>query len=496
MNRSSGVLLPIFSLPSNYGIGDMGANAYKFVDLLSKSYQKYWQVLPLNPLEESNSPYYSISSYAGNPLFISPDDLYEQGLISKSDISEIIVKDFHINYIEVKEYKSSLLKIAFENFNKDRKNIKDLERFIFRDEYNIYEYAVFKSIKEKTSGLPFTDWDDDLKLHKNEAVLKFENENRELINYYVFEQYLFFEMWNKLKSYAENKGIKIIGDAPIYSSPDSADVWAYYQNFNLDENRIPIQVAGCPPDAYSPDGQLWGNPVYDFENLRKTNYEYMISKFSHLAKLYDCIRIDHFRGYESYYSIDISKEDARSGTWNKSFGEEFFNILKSKFKSTEFIAEDLGFITTEVIDLLHKVDFPGMKVFQFAINHKSGNSEDYLPHNYPKNSVAYLGTHDNDTFCGWFDKLDEIDEKFTKDYLRSNPYVDINIAALKVLYNSNSNLVISNPQDILGIGSIGRINTPGTVGNKNWSYIFNEEDLFSDKLCEELSKLTIGTKRK
>lgn len=495
MERSSGILLPIFSLPSKYGIGDLGENAYKFVDILSKARQKYWQVLPINPIEESNSPYYSTSSFAGNPLFISPYELYKKGYLKSDDLCEIETASSHIDYKKVKDFKKGLLLKAYDEFSKNKKNLNLLKSFFTKDLKPLYDYALFQSIKDVYNGAPFTTWDIELKNHNDDALSKFEKANIDKINFHLFLQYLFFTSWQDLKNYANKKGIKIIGDAPIYSALDSADVWANSKNFHLDENMNPIEIAGCPPDGFNSEGQLWGNPVYDIDYMKNNKFDYMLSKMKHLSNLYDCIRIDHFRGYESFFAIKNGEENAKNGKWIKSFGREFFDILNAKLPHTQFIAEDLGFITDEVIDLLKYTGFPGMKVAQFAFDHNAWGNDIYLPHHFEKNTVAYLGTHDNDTFLGWFSNLDEIDKKFASDYFRLNTNVKPNISALKVLYHSNANLVIATPQDLLGFDGKARINTPGTVGDENWSYIFNEEDLFSEMVIEELTKLTIGTRR-
>lgn len=494
MKRSSGVLMPIFSIPSKYGIGDLGYEAYQFVDLLSKCKQSYWQVLPINPIEKSNSPYYSVSSFAGNPLFISNEKLYQSGYIKKESINtEIEINSSHIDYIKIKQFKKKILQEAYANFIKEHRNKTELNEFAHFNK-NIYEYAIFESIKKIELGKPFWEWKEELKLHEQDAIKVFEKEYTEDINFFLFIQYIFFEQWKKLKSYANAKGIKIIGDAPIYSANDSCDVWSNYNNFCLDDNRNATLVAGCPPDYFNEEGQLWGNPLYNYDYLIINKYEYLINKFKHLSTLYDCIRIDHFRGYESYYSIKSDAKNAKNGVWKKGPGFDLFDTIKCIMQNTEFIAEDLGFITNEVIQLLEKINFPGMKVMQFAFC-TSDNNETYLPHNYQKNVVAYVGTHDNNTFMGFFDSLSEDEKKITSDYLKLNEYEKYNITALKVLYNSNANLVIALPQDIIGIGEEGRINTPGTVSDKNWSYIFDKEVLYSGMFEYELYKLTVGTRR-
>lgn len=503
--------MPIFSLPSDTGIGNFGKAAIKFIDLLKETKQSYWQLLPLNPIDVSNSPYFSVSHFAGNPLFIDLESLVENGLLDNHDLQNFDTEEnknyIHYEIVKVKIY--DVLNKAYKNFIKSDFNLLKLHIFKYQFDKYIKDYVVFESMKTVFKKA-FVDWDDEYKYHNVDTINKFVSKNINLINYNYFLQYLFFKQWLRLKKYANSKGIQIIGDMPIYSSNDSSDVWANAKNYALDENLEPKEVAGCPPDAFNSNGQLWGNPLYNYDYMKQNNYDYMMNKFSLLFKIYDVIRLDHFRGFESYYVIKSGDIDARNGSWRKGPGIELFKVLNKKIRNINIIAEDLGFITDDVKKLLNDTGYPGMKVMQFAFSHWDDQNNPYRPHNYPVNSVAYLGTHDNDTFMGWYNSICPEDRNIVDNYLHLNDdlivdgkYLDIehlgsatkSIKALHVLYNSKSNLVITNIQDLLGIGSEGRINTPSTLSNDNWSYRFTNEQLFNKKIKEYLLLLTKESNR-
>ena len=500
MKRSSGVLMPIFSLPSNTGIGNFGENAYKFIDLLKDARQGYWQLLPLNPIDSSNSPYFSVSQFAGSPLFIDLESLVEEGLIDSSDIDGFDSDDNTniVNYDFIKSKIFVVLRKAYDSFVKSNYNRIIFNSFKMRYNTYIKDYVVFESMKS-IFNKPFVEWDNQYKYYSKDVIDSFINENQDLVDYNYFLQYLFFKQWIRLKKYANSKGIKIIGDMPIYSSNDSSDVWANSNNYLLDENLNPTEVAGCPPDAFNSGGQLWGNPLYNYDYMRENNYDYILKKFSLLFKIYDVVRLDHFRGFESYYAIKAGDIDARNGSWRKGPGMDLFNTLHKKIKSSNVIAEDLGFITDEVRKLLYDTGYPGMRVMQFAFSHYDDQNNPYRPHNYPENCVAYLGTHDNDTFVGWYNSICPEDKSIVANYLgisRSEVYEpEVVSKAFRALYNSKANLVISNIQDILGIGSEGRINTPSTLSDKNWSYRFTAEQLFNEQVIKALKELTIVSGR-
>ena len=519
MKRSSGVLMPMFSLPSNTGIGNFGKYAYKFIDLLKEAKQNYWQLLPLNPIDSSNSPYFSISHFAGCTLFIDLESLVDEGFLDQCDILGFDFADNKnkVNYAFVKQRYEVALKKAYNRFSKSNYNKVLLNAFKLKYGAYIKDYVIFTSMKT-IFDKAFVEWDNEYKFYNNDAIDRFKIEHKELVEYNYFLQYLFFNQWLKLKKYANSSGIKIIGDMPIYSSTDSSDVWANAINFLLDEELLPIEIAGCPPDAFNDNGQVWGNPLYNYDYMKQHNYDYMMKKFNLLFKLYDVIRVDHFRGFESYYAIKAGSTDAKNGCWEKGPGIDLFNTLHKKINNANIIAEDLGFITDEVKKLLYDTGYPGMKVMQFAFSHFDDQNNQYRPHNYPDNCVAYLGTHDNDTFVGWYNNLCVEDKNIFERYIHEkvdsisknvmadsfSEYVgakdrsaisDITYATLQVLYNSKANLVITNIQDVLGLGTEARINTPSTLSENNWSFRFTEEQLFSDKVVELLTKLTIDSKR-
>ena len=498
-NKEIGILLPIFSLPNEYSIGTIGKSAYKFIDFLKKNKYTYWQILPLSVIEYSNSPYSSISSFATNYYFIDEELLYEDGLIDKNCLRKYKINDNNkIDYNYVRKVKNEIIDIAINNIN----DSNDLQKFIKENEYYIYDYAIFCAIKKNYNNQSFNNWPNELKNREEKAIEKFKTEHKNLIDYYIKQQYIFYKQWTKLKKYANKNNVRIIGDIPIYIDYDSVDVWAHPKEFLLDENLLPKYVGGCPPDYYAKEGQLWGNPLYDYEYMKKNNYDYFIHKFSHLAKLYDVIRIDHFRGFEAFYAIPRDAQNAVNGTWMKANGKELFELLNEKVfnkkksfvpfvKNDELniIAEDLGFLTEDVYKLLSETGFPGMRVFQFAFSDDGFNNM-YFPHNYKENVISYIGTHDNDTFYGWFNNLDDWMKKKVVCYIKYNYYelknnqkeltnpeiIDLNNIAnlnddlIKIMIDSKSRLSIFTIQDLLKIGSEGRINEPSTVKDENWSY--------------------------
>lgn len=486
--------MPIFSLPSKYGIGTLGKEAYKFVDFLVDTKQSYWQMLPIMETSFGNSPYSATSSFAGNPFFIDFEMLKNDGLLKESDYSYLDNDENprRVDYKKQFDNKDKVLRIACNNF----KHLYTKELNTFFDEYKFFldDYAIFYALKNKHNGGSFDVWENDYKLKKADAINNFIKENEDEIEFYKIVQCLFYRQWFKLKKYANSKGIKIIGDTPIYSAYDSAEVWANPEFFHLDANKKPIDVAGCPPDGFCDKGQLWGNPLYNYDYIKKDNYKYFINKFSHLLNLYDVLRIDHFRGFDSYYAIPHGSPDATGGKWVKGPGIELFNELKKCLGDVNIVVEDLGFLTDSVRNLLKETGFPGMKVMEFAFNaYDKGNTE-YLPHTYPENSVAYLGTHDNDTFMGWINSIRKEDRDYAIEYLKLKEPSEYYKEALQVLYNSKSNLVVVQFQDILGTGSIGRINAPATLSEMNWSYRLLPYEL-DDNAKQFLKDLTVKNNR-
>ena len=480
LERGSGILLPIFSLPSKYGIGTFGKEAYKFIDFIHSAEQKYCQILPLGHTSYGDSPYSSFSVFAGNPYFIDLEILVEEGFIKESDMDNV---DFGSNeFIDYKKLFDSryvVLRKAYENKGK----LQDL--FSFTNQYPWVEnYALFMALKYKNNQLPWYKWDEKLIIRDKSALLISNNELHDEINFWIFLQYLFFIQYFKLKDYANKSGISIIGDIPIYVAEDSVDVWAEKELFLMYKNNLPICVAGVPPDDFSDEGQLWGNPVYNWEYLKETDYEWWINRIDFSLKLYDVVRIDHFRGFDEFWSVPYGSENAINGKWLPAYGKELFQKSKEKLGNVNIIAEDLGIITDSVIKLKKDLGFPGMKVLQFAFDGNADNP--YLPINYEKNCVAYTGTHDNDTLKGWYEKLNDKEKLYilkTLNINENNKNVDdIIYELIKSIYNSKSNLCIVPLQDFLSLSSDARINTPSTLGN-NWNW-----RLKSNMLTEELEK--------
>lgn len=486
--------MPIFSLPSKYGIGTMGKEAYKFVDFLVDTKQTYWQVLPIMETSFGNSPYSAVSSFAGNPFFIDLEMLISEGLISEKDLDNLDFgnDDSRVNYSKIFENRFKVLKVACDNFRK--KHFIEFLIFKIKNKFFLDEYALFHTIKDMHNGVSFDNWDEKYKLHSEAAIADVRKEHKNEIEFYKATQCLFYRQWFKLKKYANANGIKIIGDIPIYSFYDSSEVWAMPENFYLDKDRKPIEVAGCPPDGYSETGQLWGNPLYRYDFIKNNKFKYFVDKFSHIKNIYDIIRIDHFRGFDSFYAIPYGSTDAKNGHWVNAPGKELFDTIKQKIDSLDIIAEDLGFLTDSVRELLKYTGFPSMKVLEFAFDSRNRENDEYSPHSYTENSCAYIGTHDNDTFVGWLNSINENDRAYANEYLALKGDGSDHYRALTVLYESKSNIAIATMQDLLGIGTEGRINVPSTVSDMNWSYRF-KEDMFDDSVKEFFKGLTIKTHR-
>ncbi|MCI9175162.1 MAG: 4-alpha-glucanotransferase [Lachnospiraceae bacterium] len=466
--RSSGVLMHISSLPSPYGIGTMGKEAVKFVDFLVKAKQSFWQVLPICPTSYGDSPYQSFSSFAGNPYFIDLDILCKEKLLTRKecqsydwgkDISRV---DYGILY----QNRYLLLHKAFDRF---RKNIpEDYEEFCREQSDWMEDYALFMALKDAHNGASWSEWEEELRLRREDAMARAREELAEEIDFWKMLQYLFYQQWNALKSYANEKGIRMIGDVPIYVSMDSADVWANPSQFYLNENLVPIDVAGCPPDAFSDDGQLWGNPLFRWDVMKADGYRWWIQRLEKMEKLFDVIRIDHFRGFDSYYAIPYGDKTAKNGEWRKGPGIELFHTIEASLGKLDIIAEDLGFLTESVHALLASSGYPGMKLIQFAFD--SREDGDYLPHNYDtRNSVVYAGTHDNDTILGWMKTAPRPCVNYAKDYLNLSKEEGYNWGVMRGVWSSISDTAVVTMQDLLGIGSEGRMNTPSTLGC-NWMW--------------------------
>ncbi len=479
--RGSGMLLPIASLPSRYGIGSFSKSAYDFIDSLKKSGQKYWQILPIGPTGYGDSPYQSFSTFAGNPYFIDPDQLIEEGLLTKEECESYDFgnNDRYIDYEKIYLSRFRMLRKAY-----DRSNIAMNKDFIaFTEQYGYWleDYAFYMAIKDSFAGLSWSEWEEDIKLRKAGAMMSYRVKLKNEIEFYKYIQYLFSKQWNQLKDYANKNGIKIIGDLPIYVAFDSADTWSHPELFQLDERQNPVAVAGCPPDAFSATGQLWGNPLYQWEVHRATGYEWWLSRIAYCFQWYDVVRIDHFKGFDEYYSIPYGDDTAVNGHWEKGPGYELFKTIEDRLGKVDIIAEDLGYITESVKDLLKMTGYPGMKILQFAFD--SREESDYLPHNYDKNCIVYTGTHDNDTVLGWFSSINEDDRALALTYLNriEMDEKELHWDFIRLAEQSVAKLCIIPVQDFLGLGSEARINIPSTLGN-NWKWRMMDGELTEDLL--------------
>jgi len=480
----SGVLLSLSSLPSNYGIGSLGKEAFRFIDFLKKSNQSYWQLLPLCPVGKGNSPYCSHSTFAGEILYIDIDLLVESGLLSPDEIPECSFPK-NTDYKAVRKFKIPLLKRAAEVFDI---TAKDFIRFKKENKHWLKDYALYMAIKDSFDSAPFYRWDDPLKYRTPEEMLIFEDMHPEEILFYEITQYLFYSQYKALKTYAEENGIKLIGDIPFYLSLDSADVWSHPENFRLGRDMTPVLVAGVPPDIFSSTGQLWGNPIYDWDHHRKTNYAWWRQRLIHNAKMYDVIRIDHFRAFADYYTIPYGAPDARSGKWEKGAGINFWNSVKPYIKHTEIIAEDLGGETEEVRTLIEQTGFPNMKILQFAFD--SDLKDPFLPKNYSKNCVCYTGTHDNDTTSGWYEKATQKEKLLFSKLVPADKSGSAVLSLISFGMKSRAYLVIVPLQDYLCLPTSERMNTPGTEKG-NWEWRFELKDL-SDRLSDTILRLSKG----
>lgn len=468
MGRTSGILLHPTSLPSPFGIGDLGPEAYKFVDFLADAGQTLWQVLPLGPTGYGDSPYASYSAFAGNTLLISPERLVDEGLLDHADLEEQPVG--LVDYGNVHELKTDLLRRAYANTDKTDLR-SDFETFTREQSQWLDRYAMFRALKDEHDGAAWTEWEVDADAHKR---LKLEIEAQ------MFYQFLFFRQWSALRQYAHERGIRIIGDFPIFVAHDSADVWTNPELFKLDSNGKPLVVAGVPPDYFSATGQLWGNPLYDWEQMRVTGFRWWIERVRAVFGLVDIARVDHFRGFAASWEIPGGDKTAERGKWVETPGRELFNSIRAALGELPIIAEDLGVITDDVVALREELGFPGMRVLQFGFGGDPKKSVD-LPHNYIRNVVAYTGTHDNDTAVGWFNSVpgegsmrtaQQIEEQrqFCLSYLKANG-AEIQWDFIRAVWASVADRAIAPLQDVLGLGTEARMNLPNsTQGNWAWRY--------------------------
>lgn len=482
----------ISSLPSPYGIGTMGKSAFEFVDFLKSAGQTCWQLLPVNPTGYGNSPYQGLSTFAGNPYLIDLDLLVEEGLLKQSEIDKYDWgKDpKKVDFGAMFFHRQDVLFQAYKRFKK--KPDEGFNKFCKKENWWLDDFALFMTLKQNHNHRPWTEWEDELKLRKPKAIKEAKEKYEDTITFHKFVQFVFSKQWTALRKYAADNGIKIIGDIPIYVPYDSADVWANPSNYQLDENLNPIKVAGCPPDAFAKTGQLWGNPIYDWKKMKADKFSWWVKRLSKNAECFDVIRIDHFRGLESYWAIPYGDKTAEFGKWVKGPSKAFVNTIKKELPNVEFIAEDLGFLTPEVKKLQQESGFPGMKILEFGFEATKKN--DYTPDCYTENCVCYTGTHDNETLIQWSERIPAKCVKFTRKYLKLTEEDDMCEAIIKAGMNSKADLFMVQMQDYLKLGSEGRMNTPSTLDPKNWVWRM-KKGANTKKLAKHIFKLTKESNR-
>ncbi len=466
--RRAGILMPVFSLPSPCGIGTLGEEARKFAEFLVQAGQSCWQVLPMGPTSYGDSPYQSYSSFAGSPYYIDFDDLCSQGLLEKEEYQSLDWGDdpCRVDYALQNRQRFGVLRLAADRLAEQKG--EELEQFCLQEKDWLEDYALFMALKEKFGGRTWTEWPEDVRLREPSALASARKELAGEVRFWSAVQFMFFRQWESLKTFVNGKGITVIGDLPIYVSRDSADVWASPDQFQLDEHGRPTEVAGCPPDAFTADGQLWGNPLFRWDRMKEDGYAWWLRRIAFQFRLYDTLRIDHFRGFESYYAIPAGEKTARIGEWRKGPGMDFFEAVNSALGRRDIIAEDLGFLTEEVHRLLAATGYPGMKVLQFGFSADMSDSA-YLPHNWPRSCVAYAGTHDNDTILGWLNTITPRERNFARRYMHLTRTEGLNWGVMRTVWASPADLAVVQMQDLLNLGSEARINIPSTLGG-NWQW--------------------------
>lgn len=486
--RASGILLPITSLPSPYGIGAFSRCAYEFVDFLQRAGQKYWQILPLGPTGYGDSPYQPFSTFAGNPYFIDLDRLAEEGLLTREECEAYDADDGsqYINYEKLYKLRFTVLKIAYERSRPA--GDPGYQKFLSQNADWLDNYCLYMAVKNYFGGVSWREWEPDIRMRTDEAMEHYSELLRDEIDFYRFQQYQFQKQWGELKAYANAHGIHIIGDIPIYVAFDSADTWANPELFQFDEEGKPSAIAGCPPDGFSAIGQVWGNPLYNWEYHRKTGYEWWTKRMQRCFCLYDVVRVDHFRGFDEYFSIPYGQETAAGGHWEKGPGLELFDALKKNLGDVPIIAEDLGFLTESVAKLVEDSGYPGMKVLEFAFD--SREKSNYLPYTYTQNCVAYTGTHDNQTIVGWFRTLPPEDYQMAVDYLdlKKEDEKEIHWKMIRAVLGSVADTAIIPLQDYMGLDDTARLNRPSSLGG-NWVWRVSA-DAFTPKLEKDIRRLT------
>ena len=468
MVREAGILLSVSSLPSPYGIGTLGRSAFDFIDFLASAGQRYWQMLPVGPISYGDSPYQSFSTFAGNPYYIDLDRLVEEGLLTQRE-----AEGFHwgedprrVDYGAIYRSRFALLERAFERgWTRDQDSIA---RFALEHRTWLADYALFMSLKRHFGMIPWTDWPDDaIRLRQPEAVAAYRRRLDRDVRFFTYLQYLFAQQWSDLRDYAQAKGVKLVGDLPIYVALDSSDVWSAPELFQLDRNNFPTAVSGVPPDGFSRDGQLWGNPLYDWPRMKRNGFAWWESRLRATLERFDVPRLDHFRGLESYWSVPAGASSAAAGHWEPGPGQDFLRMLERSFPDVLIIAEDLGYITDPVRALVDASGCPGMKVLEFAFDRREAG--DYLPHNYPVNCVCYVGTHDNNTILGWFQEAASEDVETARAYFGLHEQEGWNWGMIRGGMATSARLFIAQMQDYLGLDGTARMNTPGRLGG-NWQW--------------------------
>lgn len=486
--RKSGILMPVSSLPSPYGIGCFSEEAYRFADRLKEAGQAYWQILPLGPTGYGDSPYQAFSAFAGNPYFIDLDQLCREGLLKAEEYRDT---DFgtdpeKADYEKLYHCRMNILRKAYERA--DLSGDQGYRDFCVRQKDWLDDYALYMTLKGKYGQKSWSEWETDARMRKENLLEDCRKSFAEEISFYKFLQYEFMEQWTRLRAYVNGLGIRIIGDIPIYVAFDSADSWAKPELFQFDETRIPVEVAGCPPDAFAADGQLWGNPLYAWEYHESTGYAWWIRRLERCFELYDVVRVDHFRGFDEYFSIPFGAETAASGRWRKGPGMKLFDALRAHFGSVPIIAEDLGYLTQSVMDLVSSSGYPGMKVIEFAFD--SREAGDYMPYNYPHNCVVYTGTHDNQTLYAWYDELTASDREHLDEYLQlqGKSREEIVWDVIRLTLSTVADTAVIPMQDYLCLGAEARMNRPSTMGG-NWQWRMHK-DAFDGALAEKIRRIT------
>ena len=481
--RSSGILMHITSLTGPYGVGTMGKQAFAFVDFLKRAGQSYWQILPLNPTGYGDSPYQSCSTFAGNHYLIDLPTLVEEGLLKEEELENVewCRREDKTDYGLLYNGRLKVLRLAYARFQGG----EAFEKFCADNSSWLPDFALFMALKDRTGGQPWYSWEKGLKFRDPDAIWNVRNELKDELRFYYFVQYLFYKQWDALHAYAAKQGIKIIGDVPIYVPRDSVDVWSNPELFQLDENLDPVSIAGCPPDAFSEDGQLWGNPLYRWDLMKEEGYSWWLRRLAAAGKLYDVVRMDHFRGFEAYWAVPFGDTNAKGGKWVKGPAMSFINAVKEGLPELQLIAEDLGFLTQEVLDLRDESGFPGMKVLEFAFD--SREPSDYLPHTYIRNTVCYTGTHDNMTMRQWFETASKDAVEYATEYMGLTEQEGLVWGTIRTAMASVSDLCIIQMQDYLNLGGEARMNFPGTLSDSNWTWRVKD-----GMINEELAKRILG----